>query len=60
MGRARGGTPGGRAGTPPDKICLTCGRPFSWRKKWERDWDSVKYCSQACRAGRGNPDFRPR
>ncbi|MBR9776821.1 MAG: DUF2256 domain-containing protein, partial [Cytophagales bacterium] len=20
----------------PSKICLTCKRPFSWRKKWER------------------------
>lgn len=50
----------GRGSTPPDKICETCGRPFSWRKKWERDWDSVKYCSQACRAGRANPEFTPR
>ena len=21
-----------------------------WRKKWERSWDVVKYCSAACRA----------
>ena len=33
----------------PQKICLVCERPFSWRKKWERDWDSVKYCSEKCR-----------
>jgi hypothetical protein len=33
----------------PDKICKRCGRAFSWRKKWERDWDAVKYCSDACR-----------
>tara|TARA_R100001369_G_C3267831_1_gene159427 strand:- start:558 stop:710 length:153 start_codon:yes stop_codon:yes gene_type:complete len=33
----------------PQKICLICERPFSWRKKWERDWDSVKYCSEKCR-----------
>ena len=32
------------------KICAACGRPFSWRKKWERDWDNVRYCSDACRA----------
>ena len=32
-----------------DKICKTCGRAFSWRKKWERDWDVIKYCSDACR-----------
>ncbi|MFN4940587.1 MAG: DUF2256 domain-containing protein, partial [Bacteroidota bacterium] len=23
--------------------------PFVWRKKWERDWESVKYCSDRCR-----------
>ena len=20
-----------------------------WRKKWERDWDNIKFCSDACR-----------
>lgn len=39
--------------TPPDKICATCGRPFAWRKKWEKDWDSVRYCSKACKGGPG-------
>ncbi|NVK75210.1 MAG: DUF2256 domain-containing protein [Oceanospirillaceae bacterium] len=33
----------------PTKICLVCNRPFTWRKKWERDWDAVKYCSERCR-----------
>jgi hypothetical protein len=33
----------------PQKICLRCGRPFTWRKKWERVWDEVKYCSDGCR-----------
>ncbi|MCS7004791.1 MAG: DUF2256 domain-containing protein [Cytophagales bacterium] len=33
----------------PTKICLVCKRPFAWRKKWERNWHSVKYCSEACR-----------
>ncbi len=32
-----------------EKICLTCNRPFSWRKKWERDWSKVLYCSEKCR-----------
>ena len=32
-----------------EKVCKTCGRAFSWRKKWEKDWDVVKYCSDACR-----------
>lgn len=34
---------------PQDKICRSCGRTFAWRKKWARDWDSVRYCSDACR-----------
>ncbi len=29
----------------PSKICVTCEKPFSWRKKWEKNWDNVKYCS---------------
>ncbi|MDG2454759.1 MAG: DUF2256 domain-containing protein [Bacteroidia bacterium] len=33
----------------PSKICLTCGLPFNWRKKWERSWDNVKYCSERCK-----------
>ncbi len=31
------------------KICGSCGRAFEWRKKWERNWDAVRYCSDACR-----------
>ncbi|MFL2624318.1 MAG: DUF2256 domain-containing protein [Flavobacteriaceae bacterium] len=27
---------------------MVCHRPFSWRKKWERDWEFVKYCSKKC------------
>ena len=33
----------------PQKMCLVCQRPFTWRKKWERVWDEVKYCSDRCR-----------
>ncbi|MCZ4222587.1 DUF2256 domain-containing protein [Pedobacter rhodius] len=32
----------------PEKICVVCQRPFSWRKKWKRDWDKVLYCSKKC------------
>jgi len=39
--------------TPEDKICATCGRPFSWRKKWAQDWEAVRYCSKACKGGPG-------
>ncbi len=34
----------------PVKDCAGCGRPFAWRKKWARDWDQVKFCSDRCRA----------
>lgn len=33
----------------PTKSCAVCGRAIEWRKKWARDWESVRYCSQACR-----------
>jgi hypothetical protein len=32
----------------PSKICVTCGRPFTWRKKWEKVWDEVTTCSKSC------------
>ena len=35
--------------TLPQKTCVACQRPFAWRKKWERDWESVRYCSERCR-----------
>lgn len=34
----------------PTKICVTCGLPFNWRKKWERDWEQVTHCSDRCRS----------
>ena len=39
----------------PDKTCDACGRTFSWRRKWERDWDEVRWCSEACRRRRTGP-----
>ncbi|MBL8982977.1 MAG: DUF2256 domain-containing protein [Gemmatimonadetes bacterium] len=33
----------------PEKACASCGRPFTWRRKWARDWEAVKYCSDRCR-----------
>ncbi|WMC11863.1 DUF2256 domain-containing protein [Oceanimonas pelagia] len=36
----------------PHKTCPVCGRPFSWRKKWARDWEHVRYCSERCRRHR--------
>ncbi len=36
----------------PSKPCVVCSRPFVWRKKWAKDWDQVKYCSERCRRQR--------
>jgi hypothetical protein len=36
----------------PPKICATCGLPFEWRKKWARDWENVKYCSEKCKSAK--------
>ncbi|MBE86049.1 MAG: hypothetical protein CMC64_03220, partial [Flavobacteriaceae bacterium] len=32
----------------PSKICIVCNKPFNWRKKWEKNWENVKYCSKRC------------
>jgi hypothetical protein len=48
----------------PSKPCMACGRDMTWRKSWAKNWDEVKYCSDACRR-RGalpsvsNPPTRP-
>lgn len=39
----------------PDKICASCGRAFAWRKAWARDWEQVRYCSDACRRRKVRP-----
>ena len=33
----------------PTKTCVVCKLPFTWRKKWERDWEQVSHCSDRCR-----------
>jgi hypothetical protein len=38
-----------RKGELPQKTCEACGRPFAWRKKWERVWDTIRHCSDRCR-----------
>lgn len=54
-GRGRSPSVGGRhrkKGDLPSKVCATCGRPFTWRRKWAKVWDQVKYCSDRCRGAR--------
>ncbi|EQB4362864.1 DUF2256 domain-containing protein [Vibrio parahaemolyticus] len=41
----------------PTKLCPVCERPFSWRKKWARNWEKVSYCSERCR--RSKPEKKP-
>ncbi len=31
------------------KTCARCGREIAWRKKWARDWENVRWCSDGCR-----------
>ena len=33
----------------PVKYCAVCEKPFNWRKKWKKNWEQVKYCSERCR-----------
>ncbi|MEE4299357.1 MAG: DUF2256 and DUF3253 domain-containing protein [Pseudomonadales bacterium] len=49
MTRRREGSAGK---APPPKPCVRCGREITWRRKWARDWDAVKYCSERCRRNR--------
>ncbi|MBC7668550.1 MAG: DUF2256 domain-containing protein [Gemmatimonadaceae bacterium] len=44
-----------RKGDLPTKVCVTCQRPFTWRRKWERVWEEVKYCSDKCRSNKITP-----
>ncbi|RUO21804.1 DUF2256 domain-containing protein [Aliidiomarina haloalkalitolerans] len=34
------------------KVCPVCQRPFAWRKKWQRNWAEIVYCSERCRRNR--------
>jgi hypothetical protein len=36
----------------PSKICAACEKPFAWRKKWAKDWENVRFCSDRCRRAR--------
>ncbi|MFM7284370.1 MAG: DUF2256 domain-containing protein [Betaproteobacteria bacterium] len=39
----------------PSKPCQACGRAMVWRKAWAKNWESVKYCSDACRKKPATP-----
>jgi hypothetical protein len=46
VGRRRGDAPDD---APQERTCASCGRRIEWRAKWARDWDQVRWCSDACR-----------
>lgn len=35
-----------------NKICAQCGRCIEPRKKWLKNWEQVKYCSDKCRSSK--------
>ena len=39
----------------PAKPCAACGRPMSWRHAWAKNWDELRYCSDACRRRKTPP-----
>ena len=47
------GFKGNKSGLP-SKPCQACGRPMTWRRKWAKVWDEVRYCSDRCRAVRSS------
>jgi hypothetical protein len=46
-------------GNLPTKLCLTCGRPFEYRKKWRSCWDEVKYCGEKCQRNKNKGPATP-
>ena len=45
----RGGDFKGNKAYLPSKLCAVCGRTMTWRKAWAKNWEEVRYCSDACR-----------
>ncbi|MCE2799223.1 MAG: DUF2256 domain-containing protein [Planctomycetaceae bacterium] len=43
----------------PQKRCEACGKSFAWRKKWEKDWEQVRYCSERCRRNKPSVSKAP-
>jgi hypothetical protein len=39
----------GNKSTLPQKPCVVCKKPMTWRKSWAKNWDEVRYCSERCR-----------
>jgi hypothetical protein len=39
------------------KLCHSCGRSFDYRKKWAKNWDEIKYCSDECKKNKNKFDY---
>ena len=37
------------------KHCAACGRRMTYRARWARVWDEVRYCSRRCGSARPSP-----
>lgn len=48
MGRQRD-LPRDDAASSAEKTCGSCGRRIEPRARWSRDWEHVRWCSDACR-----------
>jgi hypothetical protein len=44
----------GNKASLPSKPCVACGRDMTWRKSWAKNWEEVKYCSDACKRLKSN------
>lgn len=39
------------------KTCVVCGREIEPRKKWAKNWDEIKYCSDKCRKNKKTTQY---
>ena len=40
-----------------EKVCKVSKKPFTWRKKWKKDWEQVLYCSERCRRSKNRVKY---
>ncbi len=40
------------SGVQAEKTCAACGRTMEWRKRWAKNWEAVKFCSDKCRGSK--------
>merc|ERR1711908_241484 len=50
IGLARAALRMRQRGNAAGRMKKTKTKPMVWRKKWEKNWDEVRYCSDRCRS----------